>query len=77
MLMTDLTDFLTRHRSCGKLTGDATKPANNGYMVEVACSCGVVSPRPESALPTRSLVTDLPDAGENNVGRCERSAGQE
>jgi hypothetical protein len=35
------------------VTGDATAPANNGYIVEVACSCGVVFMRwvtPEDAM---------------------------
>jgi len=26
---------------CGQLTGDATEPEANGYMVTVGCSCGV------------------------------------
>ena len=42
MLLDDLTRFITRHRPCGQLTGDATEPAPNGYLVTVACSCGVV-----------------------------------
>jgi hypothetical protein len=36
----------------GPLTGDATKPAWNGYLLTVACSCGVVFERwitPEDA----------------------------
>ena len=27
MLLADLADFVTRHRPCGQLTGDATEPA--------------------------------------------------
>jgi hypothetical protein len=42
VLLEDLADFVTRHRACGKLTGDATEPAWNGYLLTVACSCGVV-----------------------------------
>jgi hypothetical protein len=42
MLLADLAEFVTRHRPCGQLTGDATEPAANGYMVTVTCSCGVV-----------------------------------
>jgi hypothetical protein len=41
MLLADLADFVTRHRACGQLTGDATEPAPEGYMLSVACSCGV------------------------------------
>jgi hypothetical protein len=57
VLFADLADFVTRHRPCGLLTGDATEPAPNGYMVTVACSCGVVFMRwvtPEEAM--RELV---------------------
>jgi hypothetical protein len=57
MLLADLADFVTRRRPCGQLTGDATEPAANGYMVTVACSCGVVFLRwvtPEEAM--RELV---------------------
>jgi hypothetical protein len=26
---------------CGRLTGDATEPEANGYLLTVGCSCGV------------------------------------
>ncbi len=42
MLLDDLTQFVSCHRACGQLTGDATEPAANGYLVTVTCSCGVV-----------------------------------
>jgi hypothetical protein len=57
MLMAELAYFVTRHRPCGRLTGDATEPAPEGYMLSVVCSCGVVFMRwvtPESAV--RELV---------------------
>ena len=44
--------FVHLHRTCGTLTGSATEPAWNGYLVTVACSCGVASQRwvtPEEA----------------------------
>jgi hypothetical protein len=41
MLLDDLADFVTRHRPCGQLTGDATEPGANGYMLSVACCCSV------------------------------------
>ncbi len=41
-LLADLTDFLHSHRPHGALTADATEPAWNGYLLTVACSCGVV-----------------------------------
>ncbi len=34
--------FVSRHYSCGQLTGDATEPAPNAYLLTVVCSCGVV-----------------------------------
>ena len=42
MLLAELADFVTRYRPCGQLTGDATKPEPEGYLVTVGCSCGVV-----------------------------------
>jgi hypothetical protein len=42
MLLAELTDFVTRHRACRQLTGDATEPAPEGHLVTVTCSCGVV-----------------------------------
>jgi hypothetical protein len=41
-LLTDLTDFVDSHRPYGPLTADATEPAWNGYLLTVACPCGVV-----------------------------------
>jgi hypothetical protein len=37
----ELEDFVSRHRACGQLTGDATEPEANGYLLTVGCSCGV------------------------------------
>jgi len=47
-----LEDFLHDHRPHGPLTADATKPAWNGYLLTVACPCGMVFGRwitPEEA----------------------------
>ena len=44
-LLADLEDFLRDHRPHGTLTGDATEPAWNGYLLTVACPCGVVFER--------------------------------
>jgi len=41
-LFADLDDFVHDHRPHGVLTADATEPAWNGYLLTVACSCGVV-----------------------------------
>ena len=40
--LAELTAFVTRHRPCGQLSGAATEPAPDGYMLGVVCSCGVV-----------------------------------
>jgi len=50
--LNDLTDFLRSHRPHGPLAADATEPAWNGYLLTVACPCGVVFDRwvtPEDA----------------------------
>jgi hypothetical protein len=41
-LLTDLEEFIADHRPHGALTADATAPAWNGYLLTVACPCGVV-----------------------------------
>jgi len=43
--LTDLTEFLEGHRTHGILTGKATEPVWNGYLLTVACSCGVTFER--------------------------------
>ena len=51
-LLTDLEDFVHSHRPHGSLTADATEPIWNGYLLTVACSCGVTFERwvtPEDA----------------------------
>mgnify|MGYP001576441444 CR=1 FL=1 len=44
-LLDDLKQFVRDHRSCGPLTGDATEPTRNGYLLTVACPSGVVFQR--------------------------------
>jgi hypothetical protein len=41
-MLADLTDFVEDHRPHGPLTANATEPAWNGYLLQVACPCGVV-----------------------------------
>jgi len=51
-LFADLQEFVLGHRTHGTLTADATEPVWNGYLLTVACSCGVVFERwvtPEDA----------------------------
>ena len=44
-LLIDLQAFIQEHRAHGPLTAHATEPAWNGYLLTVACSCGVVFER--------------------------------
>jgi hypothetical protein len=44
-LLADLEEFVQDHRPHGTLTGGATEPAWNGYLLTVACPCGVVFER--------------------------------
>jgi hypothetical protein len=51
-LIGDLEEFVHDHRPHGCLTAHATPPAWNGYLLTVACPCGVVFERwvtPEDA----------------------------
>jgi hypothetical protein len=51
-LLPDLEAFVQDHHSHGRLTSEATEPEWNGYLLTVACSCGVVFERwvsPEDA----------------------------
>ena len=41
-LFADLKEFVRSHHPHGPQVADATEPAWNGYMLTVACSCGVV-----------------------------------
>ena len=44
-VLTDLEEFIAHHRPHGSPAVDATEPAWNGYLLTVACSCGVVFER--------------------------------
>jgi hypothetical protein len=41
-LLPDLDRFFRDHHPYGAMTADATEPARNGYLLTVACPCGVV-----------------------------------
>jgi hypothetical protein len=41
-LLADLGAFVQDHQAHGSLTADAAEPAWNGYLLTVACPCGVV-----------------------------------
>jgi hypothetical protein len=41
-VLADLADLIADHRPHGSMTADATEPAWNGYLLTVACPCGVV-----------------------------------
>ena len=48
----DVYEFASNHCPHGHLTADATEPTWNGYLLTLACSCGVVFQRwvtPEDA----------------------------
>ena len=42
-LLADLEEFVRDHRPHGPITADATRPAWNGYLLTVACPCGVIT----------------------------------
>ena len=44
-MFTDLTAFVQDHQAHGKLVGCASEPGPHGYLVTVACPCGVVLER--------------------------------
>jgi hypothetical protein len=44
-LLADLEAFVRDHRPHVGMVGDATQPAWNGYLLTVACPCGVVFQR--------------------------------
>jgi hypothetical protein len=51
-LFADLEEYVHDHRPHGPMTADATEPAWNGYLLTVACPCGVTFERwatPEEA----------------------------
>jgi hypothetical protein len=51
-MISDLAEFVFDHHTHGALVGNATEPAWNGYVLRVACPCGVVFERwvtPEEA----------------------------
>jgi hypothetical protein len=51
-LLAELEDFVHDDRPHGPVAADATEPAWNGYLLTVACPCGVVFGRwvtPEDA----------------------------
>ena len=52
ILLADLEVFVHDHRPHGAMTADATEPVWNGFLLTVACPCGVVFERwvtPEDA----------------------------
>ena len=60
-LLADVEEFVRDHRAQGPLTGDATEPAWNGYLLTVTCPCGVVFERwitPQDAA-VDSMLADL------------------
>lgn len=65
-LAEDLERYVALHRTCGRLTGDATTPTPDGYLIWIACACGARFERwvtPEAAAEdlVRSPLTALPN----------------
>ncbi len=67
-LHADLVSFIERHRPRGALTGDASAsvPTERGYLLTVACSCGVtferwITPAEATADMVRSALLALPN----------------
>src|SRR2546425_12217878 len=61
-LLAALEEFVHDHRPHGTLTGDVTEPAWNGYLLTVACPCGVVftgGRRHKTLLWTYCLLTSV------------------
>ncbi len=44
-MLVDLTAFVQDHHPHGQLAGDASEPGPHGYLVTVACPCGVTFER--------------------------------
>jgi hypothetical protein len=44
-VLADLEDFVTRHRSHGRLSPAVGLPEPNGYRLKLACPCGVTFER--------------------------------
>jgi len=58
-MLADVQEFVSEHHPHGPLTADAKEPAWNGYLLTVACACGVVferwsKPNVTSSRPQRS-----------------------
>ena len=53
-LLADIEDFVHDYRPHGPLTGGATEPGWNGYLLMVTCLCGVVFLRSASRKWMRS-----------------------
>jgi hypothetical protein len=62
-LLADLTEFIEDQRTHGSLTGEATEPEWNGYLLTVACGCGVMF---ERWITPRDAELDLLRMAESN-----------
>lgn len=65
-LTDDLEQYVTLHRACGRLTGNAMPPTPDGYLIWIACPCGARFERwvtPEAAVEDllRSSLMALPN----------------
>jgi hypothetical protein len=76
-LLTDLEEFVQEHRPHGGMTGDATQPAWNGYLLTVAVRRGVerwVAPPRKSRNPRLKwlLTQNLAPRRDYSLSMCSR-----
>jgi hypothetical protein len=45
MMFEEIELFVTAHRACGELTSDVGEITENGYRLQLACSCGATFER--------------------------------
>jgi hypothetical protein len=65
--LSELADFVTRHRPCGQITGDAAEPEPSGYVLIVSCAWSA------AATPRRVVVAEVATAPNLPAQKTERS----
>jgi len=53
-VLADLQEFIGDHRPHGTMTVEATEPGPNGYLITIACPCGVLFGRWVTSLDAES-----------------------
>jgi hypothetical protein len=65
--LSELADFVTHHRPCGQLTGDAAEPEPSGYVLIVSCAWSA------AATPRRVVVAEVATDPNLPAQKTERS----